>query len=198
MDDSHGNPKCLPGHIAKPAAAGPGFTLIELLVVIAIIALLASLLLPALSGAKRSARSTACLSNLRQIGLALEMYVQDNNHHLPVCAMIPRAETNLPSIMTVLSPCLGPKQVFKCPADQELFEREQTSYEWNRFLNGASYDRPQDWTPETQVIVQTIFGGRHNTPLVGDANAFHVPHGIWVGKNALFFEGRVERTKVTP
>ncbi len=177
---------------------GRGFTLIELLVVIAIIAVLCSLLLPALSGAKRSARSAACINNLRQIGLALELYVQDNNHHLPVCAMIPSADTNLPPITRVLAPFLGPKPVFKCPADQTLFEKEQTSYEWNRFLNGASYDRPQDWTPETQVIVQTIFGGRHTTPLVGDANSFHGAHGIWTGKNALFFEGRVERTKAVP
>jgi len=55
-----------------------GFTLIELLVVIAIIAILAALLLPALSKAKSSARSTSCKSSLRQIGLAVKMYVDDN------------------------------------------------------------------------------------------------------------------------
>jgi prepilin-type N-terminal cleavage/methylation domain-containing protein len=52
-----------------------GFTLIELLVVIAIIGALASLILPALARAQRSARSVACLSNLHQIGLALDLYV---------------------------------------------------------------------------------------------------------------------------
>ena len=52
--------------------------------VIAIIATLAALLLPALSKAKETGRGTVCLSNLHQIGIALQVYVQDNNNRLPV------------------------------------------------------------------------------------------------------------------
>lgn len=67
------------GHCGRSAQA---FTLIELLVVVAIIALLMAILLPALARAKESARSVACGSNLRQIGLASLMYAQDNSGYI--------------------------------------------------------------------------------------------------------------------
>jgi len=60
-----------------------GFTLIELLVVVAIIAILAALLLPALAQAREKARQATCMNNFKQLGMAVSLYINDNNEYIP-------------------------------------------------------------------------------------------------------------------
>ena len=84
-----------------------GFTLIELLVVVAIIAIIAAILFPVFAGVRERGRRTTCQSNLKQIALAMQQYVQDNNGTYPPYELSQWADVSYPYLKNV--------DVFRCP-----------------------------------------------------------------------------------
>ncbi len=108
-----------------------GFTLIELLVVIAIIAILAGILLPAMSRAKGKAKAIQCLNHLRQMGFSTAMYADENDDRLP------GNQHNLPSWLYTLAVFNG-TNIFRCPSEKT----RNYSYAVNDFLTANPAGAP--------------------------------------------------------
>lgn len=157
-----------------PQSGPRGFTLVELLVVLAVVALLAGLATPAVGWALDRTRSTACLSNLREIGLAVRQYAGDHDQQLPdLAAGRNNRSEPLPVMDTVLQPYVTDARVFRCPADRGgLYERTGTSYFWN-YLPVLQEDGSKNLRLPALEFALTGAQDPSRIPLVVDKEAFH-------------------------
>ena len=151
-----------------------GFTLIELLVVIAIIAILAAMLLPALQKAREKARQAVCQSNLKQIGLAINLYTQNYDEYLPYYRDPPPGFW--PGWMGLLEPYYKNKKVLLCPTDRTPYIAG--TYPWKNYPLSYGYsDTIRDYNSGLQIRLTKI-----RTPLSGriamtDDNDYVLGHG---------------------
>jgi prepilin-type N-terminal cleavage/methylation domain-containing protein len=174
------------------------FTLIELLVVISIIAILAALLLPALSRAKESGRATGCLSNLRQMGIALQVYAGDYNNRLPSMSDIyPGVANEFPGPDQALSSQLGNVKILMCPSDKwpgdkalpfaqkapNYYGQTGSSYSWNTLLNGQDADHLSAMGLKVDAPMM---------PLFYDKEKFHLARGEKKAKNFVYADGHIK------
>lgn len=151
------------------------FTLIELLVVIAIIGILTSLLLPTLSHARNRARSVDCRNKLRQIGLTIRIYADDNSERYP--RINEPAGTNAKPLSPrnrlmrqLVEPLLRQPEVFQCRNDDtDAFVHGGSSYEWNKKMNGRLIDAEQQGKYGNDRVLLFDFEPRHE----GEQNAFY-------------------------
>ncbi len=170
-----------------------GFTLIELLVVIAIIAILAAILFPVFSRARAKARQASCISNLKQFGLAVDMYAQDHDEFLPPHnddePPYPPYDWRWDVFIYRLYPYTKNYQLTKCPDDPGWNEpgtgvagRDRWwSYDFNR---GCEYGPQQPgWLAAFEVPADTVllFDGAeedHGVELT-DNDSLHLGFGSW-------------------
>lgn len=200
-----------------------GFTLVELLVVIGIIALLVSILMPSLTKAKRSAVKTACQSNLRQCGIFLLMYANENGGHMFPTGLGSNVVPQLRWPIHVFKPAVPNPPVMICPDDKELGMEDQGhgttleefllnkhSYILNKHLvyQGIRYTRTRGVPAEKIVVMgekKTEYCDYYMevdwdaSPAKSDYDRLveENRHGMRAGSNLLYLDGHVDAERPT-
>jgi len=170
-------PKC--PRPPRPGSSQRGFTLIELLVVISIIALLAAVLLPVFFSVRGKARQTVCVSNMRQIGMAISLYAQDADDLYPYGSDPSDTYTASPNIWDsspyagianhitplrdILVPYVQNNEIWHCPSDSGYTELDISA------VNGNGV--PLNATPTAFQAFQTSYLYRTEIALL------HIPYG---------------------
>ena len=179
----------LHGELRHGSDIRAAFTLVELLTVIAIIGVLVALLMPAVMRSRTSAERIQCQSQLRQVGLALENYMNAHGSHAkyPNAAVQPSLEKDMQSLLAVLDKFIeGNQAAMHCPSDDQYFPAEGLSYEYaNSTL--ANKTRAQ--------VLQTSQGTELKPSVVQSAYDFidfHGPVGGPTSRNILFLDCHVE------
>jgi prepilin-type N-terminal cleavage/methylation domain-containing protein/prepilin-type processing-associated H-X9-DG protein len=172
-----------------------GFTLIELLVVIAIIGILAGILLPVLSRARESARRTQCMSNIKQIGMGLIMYANENTEIFPSDSAYAGSAPAMRGLNLLYDTYISNNKVFNCPSDTTVSAASNagmsvsTAGGTEAFTSGQSsygYDR---W--HTQANDADVAIAADRPPGTPSATASSDNHSAR-GQNVVYIDGHVE------